>query len=236
MAFMMQNSPAVIPNNSLDWRFLLPITSETKILVIGRECGYIQQYFINLGLSEVYCCTDADLPLIANSNDNKIQKKILTYADLEMRPEMLSFFDVVAYPHGFSQMPLPSGEIESLENCGFIKRFMRPGGVIFIGFANGLFSRKGTRQAGSYYSYPRLMKKKLKKTGYTLSGVYGAVPDQFIPEYVFPLTPQAIGFIVKHRYTYKVPGILLRLMASPVAATILANFFPSYFVVATVNL
>ena len=220
----MQNSPAVFPENSLDWRFLLPITSESKILVIGRGCGHIQRYLMNLGLSEVFYCT-GHVPQVSDLGDNSPQSNILTYSELGMKPQLLSFFDIVVYPNGLSD-----NEAESLEIISFIKKYIRPGGALFISFANELFSRKTT----SGYSYLWQIKKILKKTGYAIREIYGAIPDQHVPEYVFPLTPRAIGFIVRHRYAHKVPNLLLRLMASPFAAVLFSNFFPAYFVAATV--
>ena len=222
----MQNSPDKFPDNSLDWRFLLPISSESKILIIGHDCGHIQQYFINLGLSEVFYCI-GNQPRSSNLGENETQQNILTYDDLRVTSQLYSFFDVVVCPSG-----LPTGSIEVLETFDFIKKFIRPDGVLFVGFSNGIFSKK----TNSYYSHPWRIKKMLKNTGYLLAGIYGAIPDQYVPEYVFPLTPRAIGFVIRHRYTYKVPNMLLRLLTSPVATTMLVNFFPAYFVMATVNI
>ena len=220
----MQNSPAVFPENSLDWGFLLPITLESKVLVVGHECRHIQRYLINLGLSEVFYCT-GHVPQVSDLGDNSHQSNILTYSELGMKPQLLSFFDIVVYPNGLS-----GNEVESLELIGFIKKYIRPGGALFISFANELFSRKTT----SGYSYLWQIKKILKKTGYAIREIYGAIPDHLVPEYVFPLTPRAIGFIVRHRYAHKVSNLLLHLMTSPFAAVLFSNFFPAYFVVATV--
>ena len=213
----MQNSRAVFPENSLDWRFLLPITSESKILVIGRGCGHIQRYLMNLGLSEVFYCT-GHVPQVSDLGDNSPQSNILTCSELGMKPQLLSFFDIVVYPNG-----LPNNDAEILKIFDFIKGHIRPGGALFISFANELFSRKTT----SGYSYLWQIKKILKKTGYTIKEIYGAIPDQHVPEYVFPLTPRAIGFIVRHRYAHKVSNLLLHLITSPFAAMLFSNFFPA---------
>lgn len=223
----MQNSPVAFPDNSLDWRFLLPITAASKILIVGHECGHIQQYFMKLGFSDVYYCTDKPSQ-VTNSSNNKTQQNIIAYSDLEMRSELFSFFDAVLYPHGFFKAELSSSEAESYS---YIKKFVRSGGILFIGFTNGFFSKKDK----FYYSYLWKIKKALKKSGYTLTGAYGATPDQFSPEYVFPLTPQAISFIIRHRYVYKVSSMLLRLLASPFAARLLVYLFPAYFVTATAD-
>ena len=221
----MNNPPTVFSHNSLDWRFLLPITVESKILIIGHEYEYIQKYFFNLGVSEVYCCAD-NQPKVADLDKNNTQQKMLTYDDLIARSSLFSFFDVVVFPSG-----LPNTKIEILELFEFVKKFVRPSGILFVSFANELLSK----EKHSYSSHPIRIKNILKKNGYNLVGVYGAIPDQYIPEYVFPLTPQAIGFIVRHRYAYKVPNIFLRLLSSPFVAKMLSNFFPAYFMMATIN-
>jgi hypothetical protein len=229
----MQISTILLPDNSLDWRFLLPIAPEIKLLVVGHECEGIYKYFLRLGIASVYYCTDAVPPPATDSSAEQDKQNIITFADLELRSDLLSFFDVVVFPQGLVRMEgRANGKVGRLSERHSINKYMRSGGVLLIGFANIFFSKKNKPQPGLYHSSPGKMKRFLKKNGYALTGIYGAIPDLFIPEYIFPLTNQSVGFILRSRYTYKIPGLFLHWLTNSFLTNIIANFFPAYFVVA----
>lgn len=231
----MQISKISSRENSLDWRFLLPITTDSKVLIIGYDCENIHQYFIKLGMMSVYYCTDV-IPVSTINSDNAEEKRnVVTFTELKLRPDLLSFFDIVVFPHGLVQMDVSDGKTgESVEHH-FVKKYVRSGGIILIGFANGIFPGNKKNQSDLYFSDLWKMRRWLKTNGYTLTGIHGAIPDQFIPEHIFPISHQSISFILKSRYAYKMPNLLLRWMESSFLTRIIANFFPAYFVVATVN-
>jgi len=231
----MQISTAFFPDNSLDWRFFLPITPEIKILIVGHECENIYQHFLRLGIASVYYCTDnMQLPVV-DSGTGKDQQSRMTFAELELRSDLLSFFDVVVFPHGLVQMEFSNSKVRQPPEFHFVKKFMRSGGVLLVSFANGLFFKQKKLQSGYYYSYVWKMKSMLKKNGYDLTSIYGAIPDQFVPEYIFPLTIHSIGFILRSRYKDKIPSLLLPCLTNSVLTKIIANFFPAYFIVATAS-
>ncbi len=201
-----------LPNSSADWRFLLPITESSRVLIIGGEHDDFTELFGKMGVSAVTWLRGLLPADSENNNKNSGQSK----------------FDIVAIPFGFRSDKL-THEVDVHQ---MIRQLMRPGGTILIGFSNrlGLF-RRGF-QSNSYYSTPWRMIHKLRLAGYSQIDLYGAMPNLETPEYIFPLRTQLLSFTLQHRYRYKLPARLFHFFSSKPVVFIFLYLLSYYFVIA----
>lgn len=179
---------------SLDWRFFLPVSANSKILYIGEAGDEVRQFFRRLNINEV----------------SSIEKNSLAEV------ESLSTFDLISIPYDF------------LNSSGYpkLRDLIRPDGFLLIGFSN----RFRSKDVNATFLFQ--IRSILKKAGFSPLKYYGILPDQYIPEYIFPLTSQAIGFVLRHRYQYRLPRWVLQLISSTLSALLLSNFLPAYYVLA----
>jgi hypothetical protein len=205
--------PIPSPQNSMDWRFLLPILAESKVLIVGGGCDEFTQFFGQLGIES-----------IAWDHD---------FLNPTRTPFPELHFEIIAIPHGFPDKGLSSSPQQHLEVYRTMWHFLKPGGTILIGFSNAQVIRRRINP-DNYYSTPRLMRQLLQKAGYETVTLYGAIPNLFTPEYIFPLTRKTVGFTLKHRYRYKLPARLLRWFDHPFFTAGFSHLLPSYFATATV--
>lgn len=206
----LQSAPS--PQSSTDWRFLLPVSHQSKVLVVGRKCDDYTRLFNNLEIA--VASWEADFSVLP--------AKVFSPA----------IFDIVAIPLGLPDEMKnrnPQNYPETFQN---LRSLLKPGGIILIGFLNSqAFQRKFI--AGNYYTTPNGITRFLHRAGYEEITLYGAIPNLSAPEYLFPLTRQTIGFILEHRYRNKLPVQFLSLLHNPVITALFSYFFPAYYAVAT---
>lgn len=215
-----------LPNSSADWRFLLPITESSRILIIGGEYDGFSELFSKIGVLEVtWLCSS----LLANSENKNVEhSKFDAIANLATQSFPSKSFDMVVVPFGF-----PGGRLtDEADVFQMIRRLMRPNGTMLIGFSNifGLF-RRG-EQSDSCYSTPWQMIRKLRSAGYSQIDIYGAMPSLVSPEYIFPLKAHLLSFTLQHRYRYKLSDRLLQLFSSKPVASIFLYLLSYYFIIA----
>lgn len=150
-------------------------------------------------------------------------KSITTFENIiQLENNDQNIFDIVALPYGFAGNPnISSALFTDIQLYKFIKKITHRDSQILIGF-----SRKEDN-----LSYLQL-KSRLQKVNLALINAYGLLLDLYTPEYIFPLRPKEIGFVIRHRYHRRYSRLVLKLLASPLFALILAHFFPAYFVIA----
>lgn len=218
-----------LPASSADWRFLLPITKGSRILIIGGERNDYTELFGKLEVSAVTWLLGS-LP-VGGENNNYEQSKFDAVADLAAHSFPPMYFDFVVIPFGFPGDKL-THEVDVYQ---MIRRLIRPDGMMLIGFSNtlGLF-RQGFR-SDSFYSTPWCMMYKLRLAGYSQIDFYGAMPNLATPEFIFPLKAQLLSFTLQHRYRYKLPAVLLYIFSSKPITTIFLYLLSYYFVIVKSN-
>lgn len=202
-----------LPQSSSDWRFLLPITKNSRVLIIGGEQDDFTELFNKIGVSSVtWLCNPSAVASELNENNQ-------------------NYFDIVAIPFGFPAAKL-TDEIEVFRT---VRRLLHPGGSIFLGFSNklGLFSKAFI--ANSYHSTPHHVIRYLRLSGYSDIDLYGVMSNLETPEYIFPLKADLLGFTLRHRYHYLLPARLLHYFSSRPLVSIVLYLLSYYFVIAKSN-
>ncbi len=132
-------------------------------------------------------------------------------------PDLPSTFDVIAIPY----------DIPSHGEYAALKKRLSPGGSLLIGFSNRYLSIR--KNAISLLKLRFL----LARAGFSKVKYYGIFPDQYAPEYIFPLNLHAVAFALRHRYQYRMKSWLLQgLLFSPFLFLLL-YCAPAYYAIAT---
>jgi|CXWL01.1.fsa_nt_gi hypothetical protein len=216
------------PSNSADWRFFLPISAGSNVLLVTNHGEDIARYFEKLGIRTTIYNNDS-----STGPDVEFTKQ--KSADFENEfspPGGHSLFDVVAIPHGFPEYLLSRGETPQIDVYQKIKQALNPRGALLIGFSNSLRLGRAARPFVNFYATPQGMIGLLRKAGYPSVEIYGAIPDLNVPDYIFSLNKHEIGFVLEHRYRYKIPAWALKLLTTSFVAGSLSGFFPFYYAVA----
>lgn len=213
-------------NYSFDWRFFLPISTESKVLVLGQGCQEVKQFLDLLGFTFVKAYSEI-ATLLSTGNDGQ-------YPDTrqmgDMPADFLSYFDAVVMPYGTPSPKPAAGRFSQFDLYMNLKRFIRPNGTLMVGFSNRLhFWRPPRSNEGST---PWRTATSLKRAGYIAIHKYGVLPYSHVPDFIFPLTVNAVGFILKHKYRAKIPSGILNAISNPLYTPLLLNLFPSYFFIA----
>jgi len=139
-------------------------------------------------------------------------------------------FDLVVMPLGLPRQRWNAAGRRHLDVQRAIRRLIRPGGTLLLGFSNRLDFLRGSTSE-HYALTPRRAVRLLLRAEYSSVDLYGAVPNLTVPEYIFPLTPQVLAFVLRSRYRQKLPARLLRWLIQAG----FANFLPAYFAVASTS-
>ncbi len=198
------------PKSSLDWCFLLPLDTGSRVLVIGGGQDDFTRLFGKMGISALTWL-----------GDDQLQGAF----DVQTFPP--SAFDVVVIPFGFPR----GGTLREHEVYRVIRGWLRPGGVLLFGFPNLLGLKRHFRSASRKATLWDI-RRRLGQSGYSQLELFGVMPNLRAPEYILPLKGQTIGFAWQHRYRYKFPDRLLNLLGSRPAQALLAGLFPCYYVTA----
>lgn len=216
------------PGLSIDWRYLLDISDKSKILVIGQRCEEIGKIFNILGASSITCCRDImSLPFVRQTRTDISLHIENACDDLQFDSEYLSFYNVIALPFGLPRLNDKISENRDARLLHCLKRALHPKGNIMVGFFNEL--RFWEKPKFEFRSLPRQITSMLIRAGYDTVRVYGVIPYQDIPVYIFPLNERVIDFVLSRRYGSKLPLGLLRILGKLPVSLVL---FPWYFAIA----
>lgn len=193
--------------HSADWRFLLPLSENSKGIIVGRELGDVAQFF----------------------NTLKFSAQAMDFPEFEQELRNASAnFDFIALPLGFPD----SFSDRVVEALAAASRLLRPKGRILLAFSNR-YTLWEAAPAQKYLSTPMQIQKTLKQAGYCEIVLYAALSNLTLPEYIFPLNRQAATFALDHRYRHKLPFKARNSRIIAFLAPFLLNFFPFYFATAS---
>lgn len=200
-----------IPSHSVDWRFLLPIDdTNIKVLVIHDSTSEYEYSLNKLDIHVEYLSFD-------QLTDSQIAREN---------------FDVVVAPLGICGVDSRVRQNSLIKHGKTVYRLIRSGGVFLIGFSNFWDLRRKIHTVPTMSVWG--MRRTLRKVGFHSSQFYGALPEPFAPEYIFPLRAHHLSFVLHQRYQHKLPKLFF-ILARTSVAFVLLNFLPFYYVVARVK-
>ncbi len=216
------------PRYSPDWRFLPGLPGEGKTLIIAKG----QENFT--ASSSVVYNPPADQKQRRNQSAQFTDPSVLLQEDLQKTSFPPDSFDLVALPYGFPGEQTGAGQKLRFEYCCAAYRLTKPGGALYMGFANRWSFKRIYKEHFLYNSRlsPRRISRLLRSAGYTSVTFYGAIPDHNIPRYIFPLKTNTVGFVVQRHYGRKLPGFLASFLSKHFIALAFQYLLPSYLVVA----
>ncbi len=224
-ARVVQAAPS-LPGCSADWRFLLPITNNSRVLIITHGCD---EFALSLG-GDVKAITWRSNISAYRNRESSVKNGNVLFADYLFPPFPPSSFDIIALPLG-----IPSG-ISKMGNRQFhqnIRRLLRPGGSMLFGFANPWGIRRSSDSEHTYSTINNMLGLLRGIANYSSVEIYGVFPNLAMPEFIFLPRPENLRFILQRRYKYKIPNPLLNLFSSLVFTSVLSKFLPFYFAVAS---
>jgi hypothetical protein len=196
--------------NAMDWRFFLPISPGSRILLIDPQAVEYVRFFDQLGFSAVNSMTHIDGILESKSQASAF--------DAIIAPRGLLF-------HNVQKVKNPSSVYQAACNL------LRPEGVLFMGFLNSWRSVSDPGTAVQVSS-PGQIRRMLALASFKEIKLLGLTGDLAAPDYILPLEHQAIGFVLHHKYRHKVPARFANLFFYRLVTGVFSNFFGSYFVTA----
>ncbi len=202
--------------SGVDWRYLLPISPASRVLVIDQDANDVDQVFKNFGIT---------VTVLSNN-------QLLNPSKSNVVPLGEASFDIVASPLGILRNSSKVGRHEHLEIQSRLRKLLSPQGILLYGFSNR-WSFHRISHLGEAVLSPWEVVHLLQGLTYKAIVFYGAFPDLVVPEYIFPIQAETISFVVRHRYHSRLPKPLVHFIQTPLAA-LLKNFLPYYYVVAKV--
>jgi len=198
-------------NYSLDWRFLLPLSTPDKVFVLFEENSDFCQTLEQVGIP------------ISNQ---------LSFLDIEQKQK--NQVNSLVLPFGVPVHSVSGEEADQVEFFRSMRKLISEHGNLLLGFNNSRGYRSRT-QTQYYSSTLQRTTSQLQKAGFKAAKVFGVVPDLNIPEYIFDLTARPLYFALQHRFKRK-PIILnlLQLLSSTAGVMSISDFLPGYFVSAMV--
>ena len=195
---------------AVDWRFLLPIEIGSKILVVGNGAIEAALVFRKIGL----------------------QVDVCNYIDLVGQGETLSF--IQTHPNSVYDIiiiPDSSGFVVAQFVSFFqsIDKLLKKNGKILVGFLNSLYPSRQKKNK-KFTSTIHMIRKSL--INFNQIKTFGCFPDLIIPEYIFPMDSASVKFVLKHRYRYRFPKLLLSFITTPLLLPLLVHFLPVYYILA----
>lgn len=198
-------------NYSLDWRFLLPLSSPDKVFVLFEENSDFCQTLEHAGIP------------VANQ---------LAFLDIQQKEN--NQVNSLVLPFGVPVQWVSGEDADQTEFFRSMRQLISEHGNLLVGFNNSRgFRSKAQRQ---YYSSTlQQMTSQLQKAGFKAVKVFGVIPDLNIPEYIFDLNARPLQFALQHRFKRK-PIILnlLQLLSYTAGVMRISDFLPGYFIAAIV--
>lgn len=196
-------------DHSVDWRFLLPFSQDETVLFVGDQSKYLQKVFEDIGFPAAAWPSTISLPDVSS----------LTLSE--------STYNIVAIPYGMAA-DTPLGKTDGTAIYGAIRAFIKPGGVLFLGF-NNVFRGSSTKISSASRGQIR---KNLRRAGYLTINFYGVYPNLMIPEYIIPLELFPFLFAMDFHLRSRLPRSLLGILSNRLVFTGISNLLPAYFAVA----
>lgn len=195
---------------AVDWRFLIPIEVGSKILVVGNGATEAALFFSKIGL----------------------QVDVCNYIDIVGREETLSF--IQTHPNSVYDIiiiPDSSGFVAAQFVSFFqsIDKLLKKNSKVLVGFLNRLYPSQQKKNM-RFTSTIQVIRKSL--INFKQIKTFGCFPDLVIPEYIFPIDPASVKFVLKHRYRYRFPKLLLSFITTPLLLPLLVHFLPAYYILA----
>lgn len=205
-----QPPPLRVFHDSLDWRFLLPISDPVKIHV-----AFDGDVDFGKALDRI------EIPA-----SNRFSLSAVQQAE---EGSVCSF----ALPFGLPAHWVSARWEEQIDFYRSIRRLICPSGYFLLGFANA-WNSGSTAQPQYHASTPRRVRSQLSQAGFQSIKIFGAISDLRVPEYIFELNDRATYFALHHRFQRK-PILLngFRILARTIGLAHISKFLPCYFVVAT---
>ena len=198
-------------NYSLDWRFLLPISSPEKTFVFFEDDFDFGQTLEQVG--------------IPASNQ-------LSFLDMEQigKREAASW----VFPFGLPTRWVGKERTDQIEFFRSMRQLIGDTGNLLVGFNNS-WNYQPHAQTMYHSSTARRVASQLQEAGFQSIKLYGVIPDLRIPEYIFDLKTQPIYFALRSRFKRK-PILLnlLQLLSHTLGLVHISGFLPCYFVLAVV--
>lgn len=211
-----------------DWRFLPGIPSSGKVLILhANRCqpaeGLGTVFDIVITMSERLPlkkpCSQAEFPYVQASG---------VHPPLKPRS-----FDLIAFPNGLHVDERISHELlDTLLDA--IRRLLRPGGVLYLGFTNRWSYKRITRgfQRGQFLASLSSIKRLLHRSGFQGYGTYAMIPDHKTPAYITPVHKEALGFSLGLYLRRSRHGRWLGRLISPRFVSRFGWLLPGYGIVA----
>jgi SAM-dependent methyltransferase len=222
---------AKLPEYGIDWRFLLPMRAAARTLILSDTWTDSSARFADLEMQAISCHTvgagsDAD-PWVSGAARPDGEPRVVAH------PAQLPFaggsFDAVVIPFGIPKGLLAAGY--GAGRLSALKRLLRPGGTLLLGFSNRWgFLRRGRRMGLA--AGPASITRLLSRAGFGRRRLYAAVPNLDRPAYIFPLDQRPLQFFLRHGLLGKRGAALLRVLPIPILTRLMPGMLPSYFVVA----
>jgi hypothetical protein len=196
-------------DHSVDWRFLLPFSQDETVLFVGDRSHDLQKVFEDLGFpAAAWQSTDS----LTEVSSPKLSE---------------ATYNIVAIPYGMAS-DRPLGKTEGSATCGALRAFLKPGGLLFLGF-NNVFHRNETKIPSAS---PGQIRKTLRRAGFRTIDFYGIYPNLMIPEYIIPLKFFPFLFAMDFHLRSRLPDTLKRILSNRLVFTGISNILPAYFAIA----
>jgi len=192
---------------SVDWRFLLPLSQNDTVLFVGDQSNELKKAFEELGVPA------ATWPTISPAEIS---------SDLRE-----STFNIVAVPYGMAS-DRRQGQSDRIAIYRTVRPLLKPGGVLLLGFTNVFLGNENKIPAAR----PGQIRRMLRSAGYVKIDFYGVYPNLMIPEYIFPLKFSPFLFTMDFHLRNRLPGTLLRILSNRIVFVGISNLIPAYFAVA----
>ncbi|HXD09842.1 MAG TPA: hypothetical protein VN653_07260 [Anaerolineales bacterium] len=196
-------------DHSVDWRFLLPFSQDETVLFVGDQSNYLKKVFEDMGFPAAAWPSTISLPDVSSLRLSQ------------------STFHIVAMPYGMAA-DTPLGKTDATSIYGAVRAFLKPGGVLLLGF-NNVFRGNDTKIPAASRGQIR---KTLRRAGYLAINFYGVYPNVMIPEYIIPLELFPFLFAMDFHLRSRLPGSLLGILSNRLVFTGISNLLPAYFAVA----
>src|SRR3990172_694712 len=198
---------------SLDWRFLLPIAGDAKLLVLSEGSADFTQALERVG--------------IAGLDWHEGLSSIL-----DAKQDEVGDLHGLVIPFGLPVHRVGIHEEDHIEFYRSARRLIHRGGYLLVGFEN-VWKFRSKARFMYHFSSPRRMNYQLRQSGYTSVEIFGAIPNLSIPEYIFHLQSQTLDFALRHRFRRKaITRNILRWLLGRIGSSGVSALLPCYFAVA----
>jgi hypothetical protein len=198
-------------NYSLDWRFLLPLSSPDKVFVLFEENSDFCQTLEQVGIP------------VSNQ---------LSFLDIQQKEK--NQVNSLVLPFGVPVHWVSGEEADQVEFFRSMRKLISEHGNLLVGFNNSRGYRSKAQKQYHSATLQRMISQ-LQKAGFKAVKVFGVIPNLNIPEYIFDLNARPLHFALQHRFERK-PVVLnlLQLLSYTVGLVRISDFLPGYFIAAIV--